>query len=126
LETIIIVLKQYNCSIVEFENCYRVNGILEVFKDSLQIENLKNKKTKTFKNEDLRILYCLDIIQKQPKKSTFYYRKAEIVPKINPRYKMPFGKYKGQLLSDIPKNYLIWLTSQEKLPRQIELYLETI
>lgn len=126
METIIITLKQYNCSIVEFEDNYRANGILEIYKDSLSVQNLKNRKIKTFKHEDQRILYCLDVISKTPKKSTFYYKKSEVIPKVNPKFKMPFGKYKGQLLQDIPKSYLLWLATKEKLPKQIEIYLETI
>ena len=38
---------------------------------------------------------------------------------------MPFGKYKGKLIKDIPENYLIWLNSQEyvngKLSQQLLL-----
>lgn len=127
METIIITLKQYNANVVEFEDCYRVNGILEVYKDSLKAHHLKGKKPKTFKNEDERILYCISVIQSNQRRNTFYYKKAEIEVKFNPKYRMPFGKYKGQLLSDIPKSYLEWLRdNKEKLPKQIEIYLEGI
>lgn len=38
---------------------------------------------------------------------------------------MPFGKYKGKLIKDIPDNYLIWLNAQEyvngKLSQQLLL-----
>jgi len=38
---------------------------------------------------------------------------------------MPFGKYKGMLIKDIPENYLIWLNAQEyvngKLSQQLLL-----
>lgn len=38
---------------------------------------------------------------------------------------MPFGKYKGKLIKDIPENYLIWLNGQEyvngKLSQQLLL-----
>ena len=38
---------------------------------------------------------------------------------------MPFGKYKGKLLKEIPENYLIWLNAQEyvngKLSQQLLL-----
>jgi len=38
---------------------------------------------------------------------------------------MPFGKFKGKLIKDIPENYLIWLNSQEyangKLSQQLLL-----
>ena len=26
--------------------------------------------------------------------------------------KMPFGKYKGRLIADIPENYLVWMHTQ--------------
>lgn len=41
---------------------------------------------------------------------------------------MPFGKYKGKLVKDIPENYLIWINSQEyvngKLSQQLLLMAE--
>lgn len=125
METIIITLKQYNADVVDFEDCYRVNGILEVYKDSLKAHHLKGKKPRTFNNEDERILYCINVIQSNQRKNTFYYKKAEI--EVNPKFRIPFGKYKGQLLSDIPRSYLEWLRdNQKKLPKQIEIYLEGI
>ena len=42
--------------------------------------------------------------------------------------KMPFGKYKGQVLIDIPEEYLLWLANkgfpQGKLGMLLELALE--
>ena len=32
--------------------------------------------------------------------------------------KMPFGKYKGTRLSDVPYSYLSWLVGQDWLPQQ--------
>lgn len=41
---------------------------------------------------------------------------------------MPFGKYKGCLLIDIPERYLLWLQSQEmvkgKLAEQLAMVYE--
>ena len=41
---------------------------------------------------------------------------------------MPFGKYRGKLIKDIPDNYLIWLNAQEyvngKLSQQLLLMAE--
>ena len=42
--------------------------------------------------------------------------------------KMPFGKYKGQLIADLPGNYLVWF-SREGFPkgeigRLLQLMLE--
>lgn len=99
--------------------------MLEVYKDSLKAHHLKGKKPRTFKNEDERILYCINVIQSNQRKNTFYYKKAEV--EVNPKFRIPFGKYKGKLLSDIPKSYLEWLRdNQKKLPKQIEIYLEGI
>lgn len=36
---------------------------------------------------------------------------------------MPFGKYKGQKLEDVPASYLIWLMENEKAGR-VESYIE--
>lgn len=42
--------------------------------------------------------------------------------------KMPFGKYKGKLLMEIPESYLLWLSKKGfpagKLGRQLQLLLE--
>lgn len=40
-------------------------------------------------------------------------------------HKMPFGKYIGQKLIDIPDSYLLWLYENGKnLPTGLRLYLE--
>lgn len=39
------------------------------------------------------------------------YKETEF-PDLN-TYKMPFGKYEGQLLKDIPKDYIEWLSGRE-------------
>lgn len=45
--------------------------------------------------------------------------------------KIPFGKYKGKLIADVPSNYLNWLREQEfvytdypELAKQIKIELE--
>lgn len=41
---------------------------------------------------------------------------------------MPYGRYKGKLLIELPENYLVWYKGQGfpsgKLGRQLELMLE--
>lgn len=50
----------------------------------------------------------------------------ELVELANMR--MPYGRYKGKLLVELPENYLVWYRGQGfpsgKLGRQLELMLE--
>ncbi len=32
-------------------------------------------------------------------------------------YKMPFGKYAGRLLIDLPEEYLLWFANKSEFPR---------
>lgn len=41
----------------------------------------------------------------------------ENLPKLA-RAKMPFGKYKGRLLADLPEDYLVWF-SQKGFPKSM-------
>ena len=40
--------------------------------------------------------------------------------------KMPFGKYKGERLADVPENYLRWLGEQEWIDEwpRLKAYIE--
>ena len=44
------------------------------------------------------------------------------------KMKMPFGKYKGRYLIDLPEHYIIWYKNKgflsEKLGKQLELVFE--
>ncbi len=40
--------------------------------------------------------------------------------------RMPFGKYKGQLLCDIPENYLIWYQNKGFPPGKLGEYLANV
>ena len=42
------------------------------------------------------------------------------------RVEMPFGKYKGFILADIPVNYLEWLHKQGMPPGKLGMQLSTI
>lgn len=39
--------------------------------------------------------------------------------------KMPFGKYKGRLIADIPENYLVWMHGQGFPKGEIGMLLST-
>ena len=39
-------------------------------------------------------------------------------------YIMPFGKYKGKALKDIPFNYLRWLDQQDFAPKPVKVYVK--
>lgn len=40
--------------------------------------------------------------------------------------KMPFGKYKGRLLCDLPEHYLLWFSQQGFPPGKLGLLLATM
>ena len=55
----------------------------------------------------------------------------EIVPILTPdqlqelaRARMPFGKYKGQLLTALPEAYLLWLRDHVNVHGKLRLQLE--
>ena len=37
---------------------------------------------------------------------------------------MPFGKYKGEAMVDVPASYLLWLYENNKCNRQVKDYIE--
>jgi len=37
---------------------------------------------------------------------------------------MPFGKYAGRPLSEVPVNYLVWLYENRKYNRELRVYIE--
>lgn len=39
-------------------------------------------------------------------------------------YKMPFGKYKGEQLKNIPIGYLIWLYDEDYCPKQVKSFVK--
>ncbi len=39
---------------------------------------------------------------------------------------MPFGKYKGQLICDIPEHYLVWLHKQGFPEGKLGMWLHTV
>lgn len=140
METIIIVLEKENCEIIEFDHAYRVNGILDIYRNSLKLQNLITKQILTFKTDDERILYALEQINSNPKREAFKqlkhgmaYRefkhrhsKEEKPIKINRKYKIPFGKHKGLAIAEVPASYLKWaMENIPKLPRQFREYCES-
>ncbi|MGY6523314.1 MAG: DUF3820 family protein [Mongoliitalea sp.] len=40
--------------------------------------------------------------------------------------RMPFGKYKGKILADIPEYYLVWYHRQGFPPGKLGMYLSTL
>ena len=42
------------------------------------------------------------------------------------RMKMPFGKYKGTLLCDIPESYIAWFKQKGFPPGKLGMYLSTL
>jgi uncharacterized protein (DUF3820 family) len=139
METIIIVLKQENCEIIEFDHAYRVNGILEIYRNSLKLQNLITKNILTFKTADERISYALEQISSNPKREAFKqlkngmaykefkhrYPKQEQPIKVNRKYKIPFGKHKGLAIGEVPKSYLKWaMENIPNPPRQFREFCE--
>ena len=41
-------------------------------------------------------------------------------------YRMPFGKYKGRLLCDIPEHYLVWLHGKGFPEGKLGMWLSTL
>jgi uncharacterized protein (DUF3820 family) len=41
-------------------------------------------------------------------------------------FKMPFGKYKGTLIADLPEHYIIWFSSKGFPPGKLGLMLQTM
>jgi uncharacterized protein len=41
------------------------------------------------------------------------------------RVKMPYGKYKGRLIADIPENYLVWMKGKGFPDGKLGLLLQT-
>jgi uncharacterized protein len=41
------------------------------------------------------------------------------------RVKMPYGKYKGRLIADIPENYLVWMKGKGFPEGKLGLLLQT-
>jgi len=37
--------------------------------------------------------------------------------------KMPYGKYKGEDMADVPAAYLIWLYDNNKCTKEVEAYV---
>lgn len=139
METIILVLKQENCEVVEFDHTYRVNGILEVYRNSLKLQDLTTKKILTFATDDERIIFALDKIKNTPKQEAFKqlkngmaykefkhrYPKEEKPIKVNRKYKIPFGKHKGIAIGEVPISYLKWaMENIPNPPRQFREFCE--
>jgi hypothetical protein len=122
--TIIIVLEQEGCEIVEYEHAYRANGIVEIYRNSLKLRNLITTEILVFKKEDDRINHALTIVTSNQKRSAHYTLEREKTPrqkpkpkpqiKINRAYKIPFGKFKGLKIGEVPHNYLKW--AMENIP----------
>jgi len=43
---------------------------------------------------------------------------------MNENTMMPFGKYKGQKLKDIPAGYLLWLYDNFKCGKDLRIYIQ--
>ena len=43
---------------------------------------------------------------------------------INDQSKMPFGRYVGWQLDDIPANYFLWLYEHRKFSRDLRVWIE--
>jgi len=37
---------------------------------------------------------------------------------------MPFGKYQGKPMEDVPADYLMWLYDNDKYSEQVKVYIE--
>lgn len=43
---------------------------------------------------------------------------------LNDDSKMPFGKYKGEKIGNIPADYLLWLYENNKCDKSVREYIE--
>lgn len=43
--------------------------------------------------------------------------------KLNDGSIMPWGKYKGHLMENVPANYLIWLYENDKCDKRVKDYI---
>lgn len=41
-------------------------------------------------------------------------------------FKMPFGKYKGTIIADLPQNYLFWFAGKGFPPGKVGMLLQTM
>ena len=56
---------------------------------------------------------------------SFLRMDKEILLKLT-QFKMPYGKYKGRLLCDLPEPYLVWYHRKGFPPGQLGMLLHTI
>jgi uncharacterized protein (DUF3820 family) len=43
---------------------------------------------------------------------------------INDKSPMPYGKYKGTPMCNVPADYLLWLYENQKFNREVRIYIE--
>jgi Uncharacterized protein conserved in bacteria len=43
---------------------------------------------------------------------------------LNDKSPMPYGKYKGQAMCNVPADYLLWLYEERKFNREVRIYIE--
>lgn len=46
------------------------------------------------------------------------------LPQLQDHDPMPFGKYKGEKMEDVPASYLLWLYDNNKCNTQVKEYIE--
>ena len=68
-------------------------------------------------------IYHYEKVRKQ--KSLFYTMDPEILIDLVTKT-MPFGKYKGRLLCDIPEDYLVWMQGQGFPEGKLGMWLSTL
>lgn len=103
------------------QNFIRVEGIVDIYKrkkgGKITVHVLPEKKYYYPKNENEFADIVINNLE--------FYIENKFKKKITQEdFEMPFGKHKGEMISKVPKDYLIWIYENTKCFGSVKRYIE--